>query len=118
MDNASDENIRTVRDGVVRAIQQLQADQRDYGGHRATAVSDLAKAETELDRALAFDRAGSPPANASDTNVEAVIEGLNGANSQLERDQRDYGGHRVAAIADIQKAVQELREALNFDKTH
>lgn len=118
MDNASDRNIRNVRDGVVRAIRQLQADQRDYGGHRGAAVSDLAKAETELDRALAFDRTDSSRAKASDTNVEAVIDGLNAANSQLVRDQRDYGGHRVAAIADIQKAVQELRAALSFDKSH
>jgi hypothetical protein len=36
----------------------------------------------------------------------------------LEHDQTDYGGHRVAAIKDLQEAESELKAARSFDKSH
>ncbi len=37
---------------------------------------------------------------------------------QLQRDRRDYGGHRVAAIADLQNARNEIIAAISYDSTH
>ncbi len=45
------------------------------------------------------------------TRLEAIID-------QLQRDQRDYGGHRVAAIADMQQARGQLQAAIDYDATH
>lgn len=43
--------------------------------------------------------------------LEAVIDGL-------QRDRRDYGGHREAAIDDLQRARVELQAAIDYDATH
>ena len=37
---------------------------------------------------------------------------------QLQRDQRDYGGHRVAAIGDLQQGRAQLDEAIEYDRSH
>lgn len=37
---------------------------------------------------------------------------------QLQRDQRDYGGHRVSAVADMQQARAQLDEAIEYDRSH
>ena len=43
---------------------------------------------------------------------------LEGVIDQLQRDRHDYGGHRVAAIADLQKGRNEIVGALIYDATH
>ncbi len=43
--------------------------------------------------------------------IEQVIDGL-------QRDQRDYGGHRAQAIEALQQARRQLDEALEYDRTH
>ena len=45
------------------------------------------------------------------TRLEAIID-------SLQRDRRDYGGHREAAIDDLQRARVELQAAINFDAGH
>lgn len=37
--------------------------------------------------------------------------------ARLERDQRDYGGHRVNAIALLRQADQQLQQAIAVDAT-
>jgi len=54
----------------------------------------------------------------SDSNIFAMRNRLQGYVDQLQQDQRDYGGHRAAAIAWLQRAINELTAALNYDKTH
>ena len=43
---------------------------------------------------------------------------LEGLIDQLQRDQRDYGGHRVAAIANMQQARAQLDQAIEYDRGH
>jgi len=43
--------------------------------------------------------------------LEALID-------QMQRDRHDYGGHRVAAIADLQQARAQLDEAIEYDRAH
>lgn len=52
----------------------------------------------------------------SDRNLRVVRHRLEGMIDQLQRDQRDYGGHRVKAIADLQAARAEIVSALSADK--
>lgn len=53
---------------------------------------------------------------ASDRNLRAAYRRLEGTIDQLQRDQRDYGGHRVRAIADLESARGELAAALQDDR--
>ncbi|WP_317994797.1 hypothetical protein [Vulcanimicrobium alpinum] len=56
-DRGSDRNLRNVRRRLERIIDQLQRDQRDYGGHRVRAIQDLQQARLEIDAALQADAA-------------------------------------------------------------
>ncbi len=112
------------------AIDQLQHDQRDYAGHRVAAINDLQSARGQIvaaeqyavsvdhDNPACFRASG--PTGGSDVNWG--MRGQGGSNSnvtnvrrwvenmidQLQSDQRDYGGHRVAAINAMQAARTQL----------
>ncbi len=48
--------------------------------------------------------------------IHKAIKKLNGAKEDLEKAAHDFGGHRVAAIKDIDHALSELHLALESDK--
>ena len=54
----------------------------------------------------------------SDRNLRIEMRRLEQVIDMLNRDQRDYGGHRVQAIQDLQQARQQLEDALEYDRTH
>jgi hypothetical protein len=54
----------------------------------------------------------------SDRNLRREIHRLEGVIDMLQQDRHDYNGHRVAAIADLQRAREELRAGLRFDNNH
>ncbi len=54
----------------------------------------------------------------SDRNLRVEMRRLEQVIDMLNRDQRDYGGHRVQAIQDLQQARQQLEDALEYDRTH
>ena len=56
--------------------------------------------------------------NGSDRNLRVEMRRLEQVIDMLNRDQRDYGGHRVQAIQDLQQARQQLEDALEYDRTH
>lgn len=55
---------------------------------------------------------------ASARNIVYVRRRLEALMDQLQRDERDYGGHRVAALSDLQQAREQLDEALEYDRSH
>lgn len=54
----------------------------------------------------------------SAANIAAVRDRLGGLIGQLQRDNRDYGGHRAAAVNDMEQAQAQLTAALQFDRVH
>jgi hypothetical protein len=54
----------------------------------------------------------------SDQNIRREYRRLEQVIDGLQRDQRDYGGHRAQAIQNLQQARQQLDEALEYDRTH
>jgi hypothetical protein len=54
----------------------------------------------------------------SDRNLRADIRRLEQVIDGLQRDRRDYGGHREQAVDLLQRARQQLDEALEYDRTH
>ena len=54
----------------------------------------------------------------SDRNLRVEIRRLEQVIDRLQRDNLDYAGHRVQAIADLQRARQQLEDALEYDNTH
>ena len=51
-------------------------------------------------------------------NLIQVQSRLNNLVNQLYTDNHDYGGHRVAAIADMRAAQAQIQYALDWDATH
>ncbi|HEV2357025.1 MAG TPA: hypothetical protein VGZ23_05370 [bacterium] len=51
-------------------------------------------------------------------NLVHVRTALDGLIDQLQRDQHDYGGYRVRAIAVMQQARGDISLAINWDATH
>jgi len=119
-------DIQWVKAGVGTVVLTLQ-EHRDYGGHRGAALNYLHYANRELRFAIDFAQAhgyqfndlgaahpynegewrGSPdrPVFNAQRHVQVWID-------MLQRDGRDYGGHRAAAIDNLQRAEGELTAAL------
>ncbi|MBV8150621.1 MAG: hypothetical protein JOY59_03615, partial [Candidatus Eremiobacteraeota bacterium] len=76
-------------------------------------VSDLRPAQPQ---------AVSPPSytvtrgeRGSARNLVAVRRRLERLIDQMQHDQRDYGGYRVKAIADLQQARADIVSAIQYD---
>jgi len=50
--------------------------------------------------------------------IRAAQRDLSSAKYHLERAARDFGGHRAKAVVLINRAQEELRLALDFDRKH
>lgn len=111
--SASNENIENTRTVVDRSISLLQSDAHDYGGYRVKAVTSLSAARDQLTAALAFvhDNSGG----GSDDNLRYSRLYLDRSVDMLQHDDRDYAGHRAAAVTDIQRAQADLASALEHD---
>ena len=48
--------------------------------------------------------------------IAAAMMHLKEAKQNLEHAARDFGGHRVTALKHINEALEECRQALEFDK--
>lgn len=48
--------------------------------------------------------------------INAAIRALERAKNHLQKAAHDFGGHRVEAIQAIDAALNQLRQALQFDK--
>lgn len=139
-DCASNSSLAHVHRRLDGAIDQLQHDQRDYGGHRVDAINDLQNARAQLvaaeqwaantDRENPACMRAYGPTGGGD--VSWGVRGQGGSNrdvwyvsswtenmiDQLERDQHDYDGHRVAAINAMQAARSQLLAAERYAGSH
>ncbi|MDQ6780248.1 MAG: hypothetical protein M3Z37_03715, partial [Candidatus Eremiobacteraeota bacterium] len=124
---ASDKNLRWARYSLEVNIDMLQRDQHDYHGYRLQAIGKMQAAREQLVQALAYDRSadqrnaamtrtrGIPIDNRSDRDLLVVRSHIEAIIDALQRDNHDYGGHRVAAIGLLQQARQDIVIALRYD---
>jgi len=123
-------DLRWVTGRVGTAVLTLQKETREYGGHRAAALEYLRNAHSELRAAEEFAGANGyqygdlgyyPPNNTSgfragvQANDRAVYNAQQHAQTwiaTLQRESRDFGGHKENAIGWLQRAETELTLAL------
>jgi hypothetical protein len=48
--------------------------------------------------------------------IRMAIRALEAAKREMQEADHDFGGHRVAALEECDKAINQLKEALAFDK--
>lgn len=131
--NWSNNNIAYTRGYLQNVVSLLQTStDRDYNGHRATAIQNISTAQYDLQQALNYNRAhggrSNPsvlaPSNAnmypvpqgqSNRNVRQSVRYLQAAIGMLQQDQTRYGGWRTKAIASLQSAISNLQQALRFN---
>jgi len=126
----SDQSLRWARSHVEFDIDMLQRDRHDYDGHRVKAIEAFQDSRNQLSLALAYDAGresgvpfGMPNAAAlngsnSDANLAYVRHDIEQVIDLLQRDDSDYGGHRVDAIARLQQGRQQILDALRADGWH
>lgn len=120
---ASNQNLLEVRRQIEAAIDALNSDASDYGGFKERAIDRLQAARGEIEAALDFVHRsgvqnGGSGQHVSDANLRFVNENIQAATTRLEQDRADYGGHRVAAIGDLNTARGYINSALQYDATH
>lgn len=111
----------------------LEGADHDYGGHRVASIKAIGAAQHQLKLALQTQaksaksggksgQAGKgggkhrEPQNISNLQLAEAIPILQRTRMFLEKADRDYGGHRAAAVRDLGGAIQQLKLALKFEK--
>ena len=121
---ASNRNLQIASNHVERAIDSLQQDQEDYGGHRVAAINDLSQAREDLASALEYWRShngrtgtGAVPVSgrpipASGTlpvgNPVGVPVATNDQNNEFERNQRQSNRNLEAVSRHVERAIDAL----------
>ena len=57
-------------------------------------------------------------ASADQPHMQAALEHLRLARTELEKADRDKGGHREAAVKLTLDAIAEVERGINFDRRH
>jgi hypothetical protein len=132
----SDSNLRWARRRVEENIDMLQHDRHDYGGYRVRAIALFQQAREQLTLGLRYDTShenamrqavfARPDSQmvylrgdcASDINLNVVRRNIEHIMDVLQRDNGDYGGHRVAALRILASGRQMLKDAVQWDNNH
>lgn len=48
--------------------------------------------------------------------IRSAIHALEGAKAELQKAPHDFGGHRADAVLAVDKAIEQLKLALEYDK--
>ena len=76
------------------------------------AIPSVIAQQTNTPPSRAGARRGAEPHPA----IRRAITALEAAKTDMEHADHDFGGHRAAALSECDKAIEQLREALKYDK--
>jgi multidrug resistance efflux pump len=115
--------MRAARTDLQQARAQLQAALANKGGHRAKAIDHVNKAIALVNQGIAFDRRHNHAQNAPavfDTtsatdqpHMQAALDHLKQAKTNLERATADKGGFRQKAIDKVNDAIDETKKGID-----
>jgi hypothetical protein len=107
-------NMQSARTNLQNAKANLIAASPNKRGHRAKAITLVNEAIAEVNRGIAFDRRHNHALNAlpDQPHMQAALEFLRNAKSDLERATSDKGGHRVNAIKLVDQAIDETKKGI------
>ena len=111
--------MQAARADLQAARAQLRGATNDKGGHRARALEHVDEALTEVNAGIRFDRRHDEESALPDQpHMQAALDKLQSARSNLEAATDDKGGHRVKALAHVNKAIEEVKKGIDYDRTH
>ena len=111
--------MQAARADLQGARAQLRNATNDKGGHRAKALEHVEAALAEVNAGIRFDRRHDEEAVSPDQpHMQAALDKLQSARSNLEAATEDKGGHRVKAIEHVNKAIDQVKAGIEYDRTH
>jgi hypothetical protein len=111
--------MQAARADLQGARAQLRSATADKGGHRAKALEHVDAALAQVNAGIRFDRRHDDEAFLPDQpHMEAALDKLRSARSNLEAATEDKGGHRVKALEHVNKAIDEVQRGIDYDRTH
>lgn len=112
--------MQAARADLQAARAQLRNATTDKGGHRKRALEHVDAALSEVAAGIRFDRRhdeeGTPLPD--QPHMQAALDKLQEARSNLEAATDDKGGHRVKALEHVNKAIDEVKQGIEYDRTH
>ena len=116
--------MRAARTDLQQARAQLQAALANKGGHRVKAIEHVNQAIVYVNQGIAFDRRHDNHAhllgevfNTSATpdqpHMQAALDHLRQAKSNLENAISDKGGYRKRAIDEVNSAIDETKKGID-----
>jgi hypothetical protein len=111
--------MQAARADLQAARAQLRNATSDKGGHRKRALEQIEAALSEVAAGIRFDRRHDDESALPDQpHMEAALDKLQSARSNLEAATDDKGGHRVKALEHVNKAIDEVKRGIEYDRTH
>ena len=116
--------MRAARTDLQQARAQLQAALSNKGGHRVKAIEHVNSAIALVNSGIAFDRRHNHAqrllgevfntSTAPDQpHMQAALDHLRQAKSNLERATSDKGGYRKKAIDEVNDAIDETKKGID-----
>jgi hypothetical protein len=116
--------MKAARTDLQQARAQLQAATANKAGHRVKAIEHVNNAIAYVNQGIAYDRRHNhvsqralgevftmtPP---DQPHMQAALDNLRQAKSNLERATSDKGGYRVKAIDEVNKAIDETKKGID-----
>jgi hypothetical protein len=99
------------------AKNELKVAEHNKGGHRANAVGLVNRAITEVNRGIQYARSHNnhavpSGAGRNQPHMQAALDALNNAKSELDQATADKGGHRANAISLVNQAIDEVTKGI------
>ena len=116
--------MRAARTDLQQARAQLQAATSNKGGHRVKAIEHVNRAIGLVNSGIAFDRRHNHAQSAlgevfntgtapDQPHMQAALDHLRQAKSNLERGTSDKGGYRRRAIDAVNDAINETQKGID-----
>ena len=119
---ADQPNMQAARANLQQARAQLQAAANNKGGHRVNAIEHVNNAIAFVNQGIAYDRRHNHASTLGEVfnttlapdqpHMQAALDLLRQARTNLERATTDKGGYRKKAIDEVNKAIDETKKGI------
>jgi hypothetical protein len=101
--------MEAARTDLQRAKAELQLATRDKAGHRGKAVNLVSQAIAEVNAGIQYARRHNHSAAPDQPHMQAALDALQSAQTNLDKANPDKGGHRAKAIDLVKNAIDEVK---------
>jgi len=100
--------MEAARTDLQRARAELQLATRDKGGHRGKAVNLVSQAIGQVTAGIDYAKRHNHAAP-DQPHMQAALDALRSAQTNLEKATADKGGHRAKAMDLVKQAIDEVK---------